>query len=387
MMSRVQKIELFHVEVPLEESLFPSWYRGYKLDKQNMTLLRLTTNDGHQGVSAGWSLGREKEGLKDWLPGMLLGLEANDIDTVRQRLKERARWGWNNHWIETAFWDLCAKIEGKPLYQMFMESPQTVESVNVYASTQEVLDVEARLSSLDALAATNVNALGLRLSGDMDSDLELVRRVREAVGQDMMLLLDAGQCNRAWTGDNEIPKWKLSSALDFAAAVEPYRIEWLENPLGMYAYGDLSVLRSESAIPVAGGRLNQGWHEYKVLIDQGSCDIFRPDATVSGGVKTALQVMDACLRRDLYFSPYCGHNSFSFLINLHLYAACPRKFVFEYSWEPGKWGPEQRDTILKAPLALNADGTLPVPQEPGLGANIDEAALQQFGTQWLEVEA
>lgn len=385
-MSRVRKIELFFVEIPLPEPLFPAWYRGYKQDKQIMTLARLTTADGYQGISAGWSWGREREGLKDWLPSAFLGVDADAIDVAHQRLKEQARWGWNNWWLEAAFWDIRAQKAGIPLYQLWMDERKTVDAVNVYAGTQEIHGVEHHLRTWEIVQKRGIQAMCVRLSSRWEDDLRLLQQLRKEAGDDLLLMLDVGQSNRAWVGEHQVTKWHLSEALDFAAAIESLRVEWLENPLGLHAYGDLSVLRGESTIPVAGGRLNQGWHEYKVLIDQGSLDMYRPDVTVCG-VSSSLQLMDACLRRDLYFAPHCGMNSISLVLNLHMYAACPRKFLFEFPVEPGKWEPEIRDVLFQEPLHLHSNGQLPVPQLPGLGVKLNEKALQQYGTRWLSIEA
>lgn len=385
-MGRIQKIELFHVEIPLPQPLFPAWYRGYKQDKQVMALVRLSTTDGYQGISAGWAWGREREGLKDWLPSAFLGMNAYAVDLAHQRLKEQARWGWNNAWLEAAFWDIRAQKAGLPLYQLWMSERKTVDHVNVYAGTQEIHGVEHHLRTLEQSQKMGIQAICVRLSSRLHEDLAMLQQLRKEAGDDFLLILDAGQSNRAWVGEHQVTKWHLSEALDFAAAIESLRVEWLENPLGLHAYGDLSVLRGESTIPVAGGRLNQGWHEYKVLIDQGSLDMYRPDVTVCG-VSSSLQLMDACLRRDLYFAPHCGANSVAFLFNLHMFAACPRKFLFEFPFEPGKWHPGVRDVLLQEPLELSSQGQLQVPQSPGLGIKLNEKALQQYGTCWLSVEA
>lgn len=386
-MSRVQRIELFHVEIPLPKTIFPTWYRGYRQEKQVLALIRLTTEEGLQGISAGWGLGKEREGLKDWLPEAFLGVDAFDIATIRKHLNSQYRWGWNNYWLETAFWDLQGKVKEQPLYQLFQGEEEVVEEVRVYAATQEFLEDEQRIRSVESIRQMGVNAVGLTLSGNFTKDLELLQRLRSEAGSDLLLILNAGQANRAWVGDNVVPTWKLSDALDFAASVEEFRIEWLENPLDMYAYGDLSVLRSEATTPVAGGSLYSGWHEFKILMENSALDVYRPDATVSGGVGNTLQIMDACLRRDLFFSPHSGRNCISLLINLHLYAACPRKFLFEFPYEPNRWTPEIRDALLVEPLHLTAQGTLRVPQKPGLGVELDEDALQRHGTLWLDTEA
>ncbi len=386
-MSRVQRIELFHVELPLPEAISPFWYRGYRQEKQVLTLVRLTTEGGLQGFSAGWALGKEREGLKDWLPDAFLGVDVFDIHTIRQHLNTQYRWGWNNYWLETAFWDLQGKIKEKPLYQLFMAKPEVVDEVRVYAATQEYLELEQRLRSVESIQSMGVDALGVTLYGNPEEDLRLLEELRNTGGEDLLLILNAGQANRAWVGEEPMSIWKLSEALDFAASIEALEVEWLENPLDMYAYGDLSVLRSESTLPIAGGSLYAGWHEFKILMENNALDVYRPDATVSGGVTNALQVLDACVRRDLFFSPHCGRNSFSLLINLHLYAACPRKFLFEYPLEPGRWTPAIRDALLTEPLTLSADGTLPVPQSAGLGVELDEEMLQRHGTLWLDVEA
>jgi L-alanine-DL-glutamate epimerase-like enolase superfamily enzyme len=385
LMIRVQKIELFYVEIPLENPLQPAWYRGYKKEVQRMNILRLTTEHGVVGHSAGWAIGPHRIGLKEWLPKALLGVDVLDMDTVLQRLRELSWWGWDNIWIEPAFWDIHAKIAGVPVYQLLADNDDVVDAVNVYCSTVECPDLDERLRRLEAIQEAGFDAIKLCLTGDFLLDLPLVRDIREQGGSDLMMMLDACQGRRTWVGQDTAPIWKLSHALDFAVSVEPFRIEWLEEPLDMYAYGDLSVLRSESTIPIAGGRMNKGWQEFKVLLEHGSYDFYQPDATIAGGVTGAAQLLDACIRRDLHFSPNAGGSGISMLINLHLFASWPKPFYFEFPFEPGRWTPNQRDAILKRPLECKS-GLLEVPQEPGFGIELDEEVLAKYGTCWLNVE-
>lgn len=384
-MSRVQRVELFYIEIPLEQPYQPAWYKGYTKTHQRMNLLRLTTEHGFQGVSAGWAMGGQRIGLKEWLPKNLLGVDVLDMDTVLQRLKQLAWWGWNNSWIEPAFWDIHGKMAGQPVYQLIAGNEEVVEDVPVYCSTIECLSVEERIKSMEAIDKAGFGAVKLCMTGDFLKDLPLVRAVREQAGEELCMMVDACQGRRSWVGEEVAPLWKLSHALDFAASVEPFLIDWLEEPLDMHAYGDLSVLRSECPIPIAGGRMNAGWHEFKVLLEHGSYDFYQPDATIAGGIQATAQLLDACLRRDLHFSPNAGGSGLSMLVNLHLYAAWPRHFYFEYPFEPGKWGPAQRDIILSSPLVLNDAGRLPVPQEPGLGISLNQEVLETYAVKWLDV--
>jgi L-alanine-DL-glutamate epimerase-like enolase superfamily enzyme len=266
-----------------------------------------------------------------------------------------------------------------------MSNPETVEKVRVYASTIEYQKLDQRLRSVEQILNSGFSAISLSLGGNFDEDIHLIQHVRQLIG-DRYLLLDACQGNMAWLGDSKPQRWRLHQALDFAAMIEEFQVEWLEDPIDMYAYDDISVLRSESTVPIAGGRLNAGWHEFKILIDRNSLDIYRPEATISGGIKTAMQVMDACVRRDYHFSPHCGGNSISLLINLHVFAACPRKFLYEFPCEPDRWTPQIRDALLVQPLNIDENGMLDVPQEPGFGIQLDEYALKQHATLWLDAE-
>lgn len=85
---RVERIELFHVAIPLARPLYPAWIPGYPQAVNRFTLLRLTTGDGVQGVAAGVAFEQEREGLGGLLGPYLIGLDPTDIDTARQRIRE-----------------------------------------------------------------------------------------------------------------------------------------------------------------------------------------------------------------------------------------------------------------------------------------------------------
>ncbi len=385
-MSRIKKIELFYIEIPLKKPFFPAWYRGYKQTHQRMNLIRLTTDDGLEGISAGWVLGPERRGLRQWLHNSFLGIDPTDFETVRQRLKELSWQGLRNFWIEPAFWDLRGKIEGKPVYQLIDPKVTSPAPIPVYASTTTYLKAEERLKTLEPILKQGFRGIKLKLSGNLLDDSILCQEVRKYGGKDLAIMLDANQGRRFWVGSKKPPLWKLPQAMECLDAANDFRIEWVEEPVDMHAYDDLAVLRSESATPLAGGRMNADWYEFKIFFDKNSLDIYQPDATVAGGIAISAQVMDACLRRDLHFTPSSGENGISLLINLHVYAAWPFKFFYEFPYEPNIWTPEDRDAILEKPITLNPDGTIDVPSEPGLGIHLNKKILENHAVLWELIE-
>ena len=111
--------------------------------------------------------------------------------------------------------------------------------------------------------------------------------------------------------------------LDELEQTLPTASHWIEEPLDMYAYDEQAELCRRSAVPIAGGELNGGWQEFKVMLEKGSYDIYQPDVTMGGGITDALKVLQACQEKGLGYTPHTWTNGLGFLINLHVYAAGP----------------------------------------------------------------
>ena len=184
---------------------------------------------------------------------------------------------------------------------------------------------------------------------------------------------------------DDAPTWTLERATDFARACAEQDIAWLEEPLDMYAWDDLAELRRRSGVPIAGGELNGGWHEFQVMLEKGSLDVYQPDATFGGGISDALRVMQACRARGLTFAPHTWTNGIGLIVNLHVYAAGDRNHPLEYPLEPPGWVPEVRDGLLAEPILPDANGTIAVPEAPGLGIVLDEEQLKRHGEKFFEI--
>ena len=105
-MTRIEKLALYHVSVPLAAPFYPSWIPGYPQTASRFTLLKLTTGDGVEGWAAGNAFENERQGLGSLLGPYLIGMDPTDIPRVRQLLREASFLGWHNPWIEAA----CSRI-------------------------------------------------------------------------------------------------------------------------------------------------------------------------------------------------------------------------------------------------------------------------------------
>ena len=265
---KIDRIELFHVAIPLSKPFYPSWIPGYPQTVNRFTLLRVTTDDGVEGLAAGMAFEREREGLGGLIGPYLIGLDPTDIATARQRLREVSYLGWRNYWMEAAFWDIRGKVEGRPVWALL--GGKAVDRALVYASTGEVHPPEQRAEEVLKLREMGFRTVKLRVhSFDPTEDVAQVEAVRRAVGDSMEIGVDA---NQGWPVSlvDDAPIWTLERAIGFASACADLGVSWIEEPLDMYAYDELAELRRRSQVPIAGGELNGGWQEFKVMLQKGS---------------------------------------------------------------------------------------------------------------------
>jgi L-alanine-DL-glutamate epimerase-like enolase superfamily enzyme len=384
-MCRVARIELFHVAIPLPDTFYPSWIPGMPQTENRFTLVRVLTDDGVEGWSAGPAIGRERAGLGDLLGPYLLGEDATDISLVQQRLREISYLGWRNWWIEPAFWDIRGKLAGKPVYELLGASPGTIR---LYASAGEVKSPEASIEEAEARHAEGFRTLKIRVH-DFDEAVD-IRRLTEtakALGDRMRVAVDA---NQAWrvTIISDAPIWDLDRAKRFADACADVNAAWIEEPLPMDGYQDLVRLSEYSRVPIAGGELHSsGLPELRMMVERRCYDIFQPDAIFTGGIAQTMEIIRLCRQHGLGYTPHTWTNGIGFAVNLQLMVASgfAAERELEYPIAPPGWTVEARDGILERPF-VHENGTIEAPTAPGLGFEIDRRALRRHARRFFVMD-
>jgi L-alanine-DL-glutamate epimerase-like enolase superfamily enzyme len=384
-MSRVARIELYHVAIPLPEPFYPSWIPGMPQTENRFTLVRVLTDDDVEGWSAGPAIGRERAGLGDLLGPYLLGEDATDISLVQQRLREISYLGWRNWWIEPAFWDIKGKLEGKPVYELLGGSAC---SIRLYASAGEVKAPEARIEEAEARLAEGFRTIKIRVH-DFDEavDIRQISETAKALGDRMNVAVDANQGWRV-TIISDAPIWDLDRAKRFSDACAEVGVAWIEEPLPMDRYEDLASLTDYSRVPIAGGELHSsGLAELRMMIERRCYDLFQPDALFTGGIAQTIEIARLCRKHGLGYSPHTWTNGIGFAVNLQLMAASgfAEERELEYPIAPPGWTVEARDGILKKPFQHDR-GTIETPIAPGLGFEIDRGALRRHGRRFFTMD-
>jgi D-galactarolactone cycloisomerase len=137
-------------------------------------------------------------------------------------------------------------------------------------------------------------------------------------------------------------------------------------------------------LPIAGGELNIGLHEYRQLVERNCYDIIQADAAFSEGV---FQLRKVAAMAELSFKKFIPHtwsNGIGLGANLHLAAATPNCPWFEFPVDPPAWVEESRDFMLVEPYTIDADGTISVPDAPGFGFKLNREAIDDWTVQTWE---
>ena len=376
---RITDVTLWHVSVPLPAPFYPAWIPGLPQTENRFTLVRLRTAAGLEGWSAGPAMDAERQGLGALLGPYLLDERADDLESIRQRLREMTYLGWHVGWLEAACWDVIGKARGVPVWQLLGGQPGRVQ---LYASTGDVRDGKARVAELEKRRAEGFVAAKLRVhKATLAEDLEQIETVAAAMGPDFAMGIDANQGWRvAVVAD--APRWDLARALAFADRAAALGYRWLEEPLPNDDYDGMAALRRQTAIPIAGAELNHiGLPEMRVMLEKRALDIYQPDAVFAGGISETWRTIAAVAAAGARYTPHTWTNGIGFAINLQLFAASPWRAdtLLEYPLSEPGWIERYRDGLLEQPWQ-HERGFLELPTAPGLGFAIDPRQLWRHGT-------
>jgi L-alanine-DL-glutamate epimerase-like enolase superfamily enzyme len=262
--------------------------------------------------------------------------------------------------IDIALWDRNARAANLPLHK-YLGSFHTVE-VPAYVSggyyldgkTPDMLGEEAARYADMGFDAIKIKVGRLDLNGEE----ERISRVREAIGPDTLLMLDA---NNAWSD--------LPTALRFMKRVEPYDPYWIEEPFSPDDIENHARLAELTPVPVATGEIEAGRWRHKELLEKGAAAILQTDAAVCGGITEFRRISAVADAYGVTMSPHWFHD-----LHVQLVAATPNAHFVEYFPD---------DEVLNFRRLIDRQlevhkGRLRLPNSLGLGFNFDEEIVAEL---------
>jgi D-arabinonate dehydratase len=265
--------------------------------------------------------------------------------------------------VDMALWDLLGKARRLPVAAL-VGPPRDL--VPTYANLAHLRDPAEAAATAARFVAEGHRALKLRGARAVGTPAEATRRVtavREAVGPDVLVMVDVNGSWDVGTAVEQLGVWERAG-LD---------VHWLEEPVPPDDIaGYVEVRRAAGRTLIAGGEQHSGRIEFDALLDAGAVDVLQPGAIVAGGITEWLRICRQARQRGVAVSPWDLQ-----VVHVHLAAGCHDVRWVEYFHPDNSMLGFQHRLIRGASerlVAGDAELCLPAPVEPGLGLTIDEAA-------------
>jgi len=365
---RIASIETRRYRYPLDPPFAAAWDPEPRTH-QDATLVIVRSHDGVEGYASG-------DGLPDreLLERLVVGLDPTRTEVIHGILETVDFHHGRNWTLEVAIWDLVGRAQGQPLSRLLGGRQ---DRLLAYASTGELVSADERVRRCLALRDAGVRAVKLRLhSSDWRIDLPVIEAVRDAVGGDLEIMVDA---NQGWRMPGDLtPRWDRDTAMEFARELERLDVYWLEEPLPTHDVEGYAALVRDAGVRIAAGEMVRSAAEARDLILRGGVDVLQTDVVLAGGIEGCRRVAALAEEEGRAWSPHTWSNGYGLLANLHAalaFSTCP--FV-EVPYDPPAWSPPRRDWLLPTTIEIAADGTIAPPDGPGLGVVPDFDALEQY---------
>jgi L-alanine-DL-glutamate epimerase-like enolase superfamily enzyme len=364
---RITQLESELLNLPLARPIAVSSDAAGRLDHVFLLVVQVDTDSGHRGLGFSYALGGGGRALKaiadDDLTPALVGEDPLDHERVGAKVYGRFQgigrlglFAQAYSAVDVALWDLKGKVAGVPLFKLLGGAR---ESAPVYAAdcgwlwmTPEEI-IEASRSYLDQ------GMMGVKVkvgNADPEIDAERVTRIREALGEDVWLGVDATQ------------RYDYSTALSMGHFFEEeIGADWFEEPISCEDVAGHLRLAQKLEIPLAAGESLFSRDEFQAYLQKDVLDVLQPDVTRVGGLTSWLHIANLAAH---YHRPVSPH----LMPELGVHLACGLPHVSSVEYLPWFF-----PAFVEPPGLV--EGRLVPPRGPGLGLEIREDAIRKYRVQ------
>ena len=355
----IKNVETKHYRIPLRTDMSDAMHGV--MTHFEVIMVRLESEDGVHGLGYTYTIGQGGAAIRSLidqaLKPILLGANPRSIEDLWEKM-----W-WQLHYIgrgglvsfaisavDIALWDLLGRKDGVPLWRMLGGSNPQVKpyagGIDLHLTADEL--VEQTRKNL----AKGFRAIKIKVGREyLREDIERVRAVRDLLGPDIPLMVDANM------------RWNVETAIRAARQLQKYDVFWLEEPTIPDDIKGHARIAVEGGLPIASGENLHSIYEFRNMIEDGLVAFPEPDVSNCGGVTGWMRVAKLAYANNLPVTTHGVHE-----LHLQLLAAIPNASFLEVHG----FGLER--FILNPPQIV--DGSMTAPDRPGHGVEFNWDALK-----------
>lgn len=340
--------------------------------RTNWVFVKVYTDEGIDGVGEATLEYKEKAlfGAVEHIKEYLVGKNPLTIEKHYHDIYRDAYWRGGPvlmsalSAVETALWDILGKSLGVPVYQLL--GGKCNDKVRIYvngwfagAKEPEEFAEKAKIAVQRGVTAMKWDPFGksyMEISHkDFDKAMRCVAAVREAVGNEVDLLIEGHG------------RFNVATGIEIAKELEQFKPMFFEEPVPPDNLEALKAVRDKSPVAISAGERLYGRRDFSRLFEMRGADFVQPDISHAGGIMELKKI--AAMAESCYtgFAPHNPSGPVANAATLQLAACCPNFTILEIMYSDVTWRKEVCNENLEY-----KDGYITVPDKPGIGIEIDE---------------
>jgi L-alanine-DL-glutamate epimerase-like enolase superfamily enzyme len=349
---------------------------------RHLCLVKITTDDGLVGWGEAITQFPEAslatKAIVDGMAERVVGRDPVHTRAIWETLKDKAWWyGYGGGVasnaiaaIDIALWDLKGKVLGRSVVDL-LGGPVHERLPGVASSHAHYADIDRMVEEAREWLAPGLHGVKVgfgkrgdaRLGYEHDRDVEYMRRMREGLGPEPLIMIDCG-----WA-----VKWDVSTAVRRVQAFDEYGLHWIEEPLGAWDPEGYATLRAKSTALIAYGEKEWNLEGYERVLATGTVDVVGVDPGRAEGITGFKRVTE---RVEAYRRQSNAHAWSSAIVtaaSLAISFSTPSTKLFEL--KPLR-NPMQHDLVTK-PFG-HVEGWMYPPAGPGLGIEVIDEVVDHY---------
>jgi L-Ala-D/L-Glu epimerase len=261
--------------------------------------------------------------------------------------------------FDMALYDIAAQHAALPLYA-FLGGSNNKTLITDY--TVSLDKAEKMAADATKIKANGFQVVKVKLGGTKGEDIERIKQIREAIGMELPLRIDANQ------------GWNTDDAIEILKALTPYNIQHCEEPIPRWNFMQLSAIRKQSPIKIMADESCCDEHDAKRLLDLGACDYFNVKLGKSSGIFRAEKIIRMAEEQNIHIQ--LGgflESRLAFTAAAHLALSSDQIVHCDFD-TPLMF---EEDPVIGG-ISYNDKGEIAIPEIPGLGAGFDEEYLERL---------